>query len=193
MIIPPVSSDAKRTNSLGCSERRGHSTTGRYLGHGRRAGPADRERPPHGDRGEKHGGYQRGRTYPPAYAAPSSLSRVNNRQNMRQSRGNGGATRRACGRTSGSSKGRQTFGILRAGPDDPRLPPRARLIRRAPAPAGSRFFFSIETWPASTNPSSRCPSPGLPATRVPARSTGSGGATCPYHPIRRRRPVICAT
>jgi hypothetical protein len=48
---------------------------------------------------------------------------------------------------SGYVKRNQAVCILRYGPDDPGLPPGARLRKEAPPPANTRFFFAIEIGP----------------------------------------------
>lgn len=48
---------------------------------------------------------------------------------------------------SGYAKGETMVAILRAGPDDPGLPPNARLLSRATPPANAAFFFAIEAGP----------------------------------------------
>jgi hypothetical protein len=45
---------------------------------------------------------------------------------------------------SAYAKGDITVAILRAGPTDPGLPPKARLLRSAALPANAKFFFAIE-------------------------------------------------
>jgi hypothetical protein len=48
---------------------------------------------------------------------------------------------------SAYGKGDVVVAIKRAGPDDPGLPPRARLLKSAATPVNARFFFSIEAEP----------------------------------------------
>jgi hypothetical protein len=46
---------------------------------------------------------------------------------------------------TGYAKGRLVFAMLRAGPDDPGVPPDAKLLlKRRPIPTDSKFFFDVQ-------------------------------------------------
>jgi hypothetical protein len=45
---------------------------------------------------------------------------------------------------SAYQKGTQVVAVLRDGPEDPGLPPGAKLLKRATAPSDAQFFFAIE-------------------------------------------------
>jgi hypothetical protein len=48
---------------------------------------------------------------------------------------------------SAYQKGTQVVAVLRDGPEDPGLPPGAKLLKSATAPGDAKFFFAIEAGP----------------------------------------------